>query len=156
MERIISDLLNRYETGALSRRELVGGIAALSVTGTSAIAAPVDFECNSINHVSITCSDLSRTVEFYKRVFGLKQSAKVVPNGAEFAVGNTQHISIKQGSTTGIDHFAMGLNRFDMDQVIASLKASGASPLNAIDAGLHVLDPDGVAVQLIANGDKAG
>ena len=71
MERLINGLLGQYEKGALSRRELVGELAALSVTGWSAAAAQAGLEAASINHVSITGSNLQRTVDFYSRMFNL-------------------------------------------------------------------------------------
>jgi hypothetical protein len=62
------------------------------------------------------------------------------------------HLSIRHGDgTKGVDHFAIGLDRFDKDSVIADLKARGATPREDPGAGLHVVDPDGLNVQLIAN-----
>ena len=51
MEKLISGLLGQYEKGALSRRELVGVLAALGATGWSAAAAQAGFQAASINHV---------------------------------------------------------------------------------------------------------
>ena len=154
MERLINGLLGRYEEGALSRRDLVGALAVLSATGGSAFAAPAGFESSSLSHVAIVVSDLQRSVEFYKRVFGLavtseNAAAKLVQVG----IGKSQHVSIRQGDgPKGIDHFGIGIERFNKDQVIADLKARGAAPREDGGAGLHVLDPDGVKVQVSANG----
>src|SRR5215475_12528039 len=51
MEQLISRLLGRYENGALSRRELVGTLALLSVGTQTASAA--EFQSSTLNHVSI-------------------------------------------------------------------------------------------------------
>ncbi|HMI96240.1 MAG TPA: VOC family protein, partial [Micropepsaceae bacterium] len=69
MEQVINNLLGRYERGALSRRELVGALAVVALTNQSASAA--GFESSTLNHVSITVSNLQRSVEFYRNVFGL-------------------------------------------------------------------------------------
>ena len=152
MEKIINGLIGRYETGALSRRELVGALAALSVTGGSAWAAPAGFESASINHVSITGSNLQRTVDFYSRTFGLPRQGQGQPNLVQLAVGKSQHLSLRQGSPVGVDHFAIGIERFNKDAVIADLRARGATPIDGGDgAGLHVADPDGLIVQVIGN-----
>ena len=47
-----------------------------------------------------------------------------------------------------VDHFAIGLDRFDRDSVREELKAHGLTPHEDIDTGLHVKDPDGFNVQL--------
>jgi len=152
MERVINGLLKRYEQGALSRRELVGTLAALSVTGGSALAAPAGFTGASINHVSITGSNLQRTVDFYARVFSLAREGQGQPNLIQLAVGKGQHLSIRQGAKPGFDHFAIGIEGFNKDAVIADLKARGAVPVDGGDgAGLHVADPDGMFVQVIGN-----
>jgi catechol 2,3-dioxygenase-like lactoylglutathione lyase family enzyme len=151
MEQVISSLIGRYEKGALSRRELVVALAALGVAGGDAFAAPAGFTGASINHVSISCSDLQRTVDFYSRTFGLQRQGQGQPNLVQLAVGK-QHLSIRKDAKKGFDHFAIGIEGFNKDSVIADLKARGATPIDGGDgAGLHVADPDGLFVQVIAN-----
>ncbi len=152
MERLINGLLGQYDKGALSRRELVGALVALGVTG-SAGAAQAGLQAASINHVSITGSNLQRTVDFYSRVFNLPRQGQGQANLVQLAVGKAGHLSIRQGAKTGFDHFAIGIEGFNKDRVIADLRARGATPIDGGDgAGLHVADPDGLFVQVIANG----
>lgn len=151
MEQEISTLIGRYENGSLSRRELVGALAILAMASDSASAAPAGFESAGINHVSVTVSDLNRSVEFYKRVFALQVVPQNGANLVQLGVGKTQHLSIRQGSPVGVDHFAIGIERFNKDAVIADLKGRGAVGRDDPGVGFHVNDPDGVQVQLIAN-----
>lgn len=150
MEQLINGLIGRYEKGGLSRRDLVGALAALSLTGGSAAAA--GFESSALNHVSIVVSDLQRSIEFYQRVFGLPlQSENKAAQLVQLKLGKS-HLSIRRADgPKGVDHFAIGLERFNKDSVIADLKARGATPREDAGAGLHVVDPDGLNVQLIAN-----
>ena len=152
MEQVIDSLVGRYERGALSRRDLVGALAVLSATGASAWAAPAGFESSTLNHVSITVSNLQRSVDFYQRVFGLAlQSENKTAELVQLKLGKS-HLSIRRGDgAKGVDHFAIGLDRFNKDSVIADLKARGATPREDPGAGLHVVDPDGLNVQVIAN-----
>jgi len=153
VEKLINGLIGQYEKGALSRRELVGTLAALSVTGGGAFAAPAGFEGASINHVSIVASNLQRTVDFYGRVFALPRQGQGQANLVQLAVGKAGHLSIRQGAKPGFDHFAIGIEGYNKDRVIADLKARGATPIDGGDgAGLHVADPDGNFVQVIGNG----
>jgi catechol 2,3-dioxygenase-like lactoylglutathione lyase family enzyme len=153
MEGFINGLIGQYETGALSRRELVGALAALSVTANAALAADAGFQSAGINHVSITASNLERTVDFYSRVFNLARQPGQNPNLVQLQVGKDAHLSIRQGANPRFDHFAIGIQGFNKDRVIGNLRARGAMPIDGGDgAGLHVADPDGLFVQVIGNG----
>ena len=152
MEQVISSLIGRYEKGALSRRELVVALAAMGIAGGDAFAAPAGFTGATINHVSITGSNLQRTVDFYSKTFGLARQGQGAANLVQLKVGN-QHLSIRQAAKPGFDHFAIGIEGFNKDAVIADLKARGANPIDGGDgAGLHVADPDGNFVQVMAAG----
>jgi catechol 2,3-dioxygenase-like lactoylglutathione lyase family enzyme len=153
VENIINGLIGRYENGALSRRELVGALAALSMTGKTAFAAEAGFQSAGINHVSITASNLERSVAFYSRAFNLTRQPRADANLVQLTVGKTAHLSLRQGANARFDHFAVGIEGFNKDRVIADLRARGATPIDGGDgAGLHVADPDGLFVQVIGNG----
>src|ERR1700688_4313872 len=68
MKHTISKLLETYENGRLSRRELVQGLALLAASSSTASAA--GFQGNTINHVSLAVSDVQKSTDFYQRVFG--------------------------------------------------------------------------------------
>jgi hypothetical protein len=153
MEKLINNLIGDYDNGALSRRELVAALAAVSVAARTASAAEQGFQSASINHVSITATNMDRTVQYYSRVFNLPRQPQQNANLAQLIVGKNAHLSIRQGAKPGFDHFAIGIDGFNKDRVIADLKARGATPIDGGDgAGLHVADPDGLFVQVIANG----
>jgi len=150
MEHEISTLIGRYEKGSLSRRELVGALALLATAPGTASAAPAGFTSAGINHVSITVSNLNRSVEFYRRVFALPVIPQNGTNLVQLGVGK-QHLSIRQGTPVGVDHFAIGVEGFNKFNVMGDLKARGANGEDAPGVGFHVKDPDGVQVQLINN-----
>lgn len=156
METLINDLIGQYEKGGLSRRELAWTLAALGVTANAAFAADAGFQSASINHVSITASNLRRTVDFYSRVFNLAREPRTPGTNAnvvQLQVGRGAHLSIRQGANPRFDHFAIGIDGFNKAGVIANLRARGATPIDGGDgAGLHVADPDGLFVQVIGNG----
>src|SRR5262249_37263455 len=147
MEQLISNLLKRYETGTLSRRELVGGLSLLALGGASASAAPASapFPKVSLNHVSIQVANLQRSVDFYQKTFGLPvQSENKAQELVQLKLGDG-HISLhRHDGPATVDHFAIGLDPFNRDQVVAALKARGATAQDGGGAGLHVVDPDGV------------
>ena len=152
MEAIISNLLTRFEGGALTRRELIRGLAILATaSGTAAAAEPQDtgFKGANIDHVSIQVTDLQRSVDFYQKTFGFTVVSQDKPNGI-IRLGITKAlVSLNHERPAGIvDHFAIGVPKFDRDSITSDLKQRGATPENDLFAGFHVKDPDGVKVQI--------
>ena len=150
MEHVISSLLGRYEGGTLTRRDLIQGLAMLTVAGRTASAADTGFHAASINHVSIQVSDIKRSAEFYMRAFGLPKRVATNPSSIRLGVGPS-HLTLRQEKPSGnVDHFCLGIDDFERESVIRDLKARGvtAEPDENGPQGFHVKDPDGFRVQL--------
>ena len=106
-----------------------------------------------LHHITLVCADAQRTVDFYSRVFALARQPGQNANLVQLQVGKDAHLSIRQGANPRFDHFAIGIAGYNKDRVIANLRARGATPIDGGDgAGLHVADPDGLFVQVIASG----
>src|SRR5580693_884667 len=156
MEAIISNLVNRFEKGALSRRELVQGLAMLTAAGGGAAnvlaqdSAGFATKAAKIDHISIQVSDLPRAVAFYQKMFGLTVVSEDKPNEiVRLGVGRAL-VSLHHKSPTGIvDHFAIGVEKFNKDSVTSELKAHGVNPEDNLDAGFHIKDPEGISVQIV-------
>ena len=163
MEAIISDLLNRLERGALTRRGFIQGLAMLTASGTASLgqaqnaAAPDTAAIQNsaiqgvkIDHVSIQVSDLPRSLAFYQKTFGLKILTEDKPHEI-VRLGTGQFIvSLHHQSPTGlVDHFAIGVENFNKDRVTQQLKQIGVTPEENFDAGFHVTDPEGMSVQIV-------
>ena len=153
METIISDLLKHFERGALTRRDLIGGLAMLTAAGHSASAAEAQqtgLKAATINHISIQVSDLPRSVAFYQNVFGLSVVSQDEANEIVRLGTTGTLISLHHKNPTGlVDHFAIGVSSFDMESATRDLRAHGLTPEQNLDAGFHVKDPEGISVQIV-------
>ncbi len=153
MEALISSLLNRFEKGALSRRELVQGLALLTAAGGAAQAqdAPAGLKGVKIDHISIQVTDLPRAVAFYEKIFGLTVVSEDKPNEiVRLGAGRGALVSLHHKSPTGIvDHFAIGVQNFNREAVTRQLKDLGLTPEDNLDAGFHIKDPEGMNVQIV-------
>ena len=151
MEAIITDLVKRFETGALSRRELVQGLAMLAAGGASAASAQESaIKGAKIDHVSIQVSDLPRSIAFYQKMFGLTIVSEDKPNEIVRLGAGKVLVSLHHKSPTGlVDHFAIGVEKFNRESVTRELKALGANPEENLDAGFHIKDPEGISVQIV-------
>ncbi len=152
MEAIISDLLNRFEKGALTRRGLIQGLAMLTAAGESQAQVPGGaLKAAKIDHMSIQVSDLPRSIAFYQKIFGLTTVSEDKPNEiVRLGVGTKALVSLHHKSPTGlVDHFAIGVENFNKDAVTRELKARGVTPEDNLDAGFHIIDPEGINVQIV-------
>ena len=153
MESMISGLVARYEAGKFTRRELIKGLTMLAATGTTASAAGINGI--KLDHVGLQVSDMKRSRDFYVNVFGLMENTSPRANNSlrvDFPNGGFLTL---QDANTGVqvDHLAIMLENFDKTLVTRQLEGYGITPIDlpasaAGGAGFHVLDPDGIKIQL--------
>ena len=153
MEALISNLLNRFEKGALSRRDLVQGLAMLAAAGGAASEAQAQdsaLQGVKIDHMSIQVSDLPRSIAFYQKLFGLTILSEDKPNEIVRLGAGKVIVSLHHKSPTAIvDHFAIGVENFNKENVTRVLKARGLDPQENLDWGFHIKDPEGIPVQIV-------
>jgi catechol 2,3-dioxygenase-like lactoylglutathione lyase family enzyme len=153
MEAIISDLVNRFERGALTRRGLIQGLAMLTAaSGTASHAQTQDaaLKGTKIDHISIQVSDLPRAIAFYEKMFGLTILSEDKPNEIARLGAGKIIVSLHHKSPTGlVDHFAIGVENFNKESVTRKLKDLGVNPEENLDAGFHIKDPEGMSVQIV-------
>ena len=151
MEKIISNLVRKFEAGAISRRELVQRLsfAAAAATASSASGQNAGFQGGFISHVSLSVSDLQRSTEFYRKTFGLAVLSEDKKQEI-VRLGKTRTlISLRRATPVAmVDHFAIGVEGFNREAVEADLKARGIAASQNVEAGFHVNDPDGFPVQI--------
>jgi len=150
MESFIDHLVTSYEQGTLTRRALIrslSAVAAASVGATTASAASL--RAGSINHTSVLVSDMTRSVEFYNRVFGLRVLNEDKPNKIARLGIEKVLVSLRVEPPAGqIDHFAIGVENFNKESVTRDLQGMGLTPSENIEYGFYVRDPDGAVVQI--------
>ncbi len=148
----VNRLLQRYESGRLTRRELLAGIALLSGATVSSAQGSV-LRARNLNHVNVRVTDVPRSEAFYRKVFGLPANRPVI--GAAFALDlpGGGFISLcpvttktcganEEGRPGEIDHFAIGVENFDAAKVVAKLKTAGISAEES-GGSVWIKDPDG-------------
>ena len=155
-QQLVSNLLEKFERGAVSRRELVQHLAFLAAAGSGANAIAQTASVPSkgvqgsgISHISLSVSDLQRSADFYRNTFGLA----VLSEDKKLEVvrlGQTRTmLSLRRATPPGVvDHFAIHVEGFNKDAITADLTARNITPSQNVDAGFHVNDPDGYPVQM--------
>lgn len=155
MEPIINDMVQRFERGRLSRRELIQGLSLLVAAGQAQAAPagsiqPTGIAAAGVDHVSVLVSDLERSATFYKNLFGLTVLSEDKEHGILRLGSKHVIISIRKEKPYGtVDHFGVRVENFNKDAVTQTLQQHGLKPDENWQYGYHVKDPDGMNVQLL-------
>ena len=152
MQEIVTDLVERFDNGTLSRRQLIQGLTVIAAAGAGAQAKAqtTPFVSMGIDHISIQVTDLARSIEFYEKVFGLSilnqdQENEIVRMGRDRII-----VSLHHKEPTGIvDHFAINIEGFDRESATRSLAELGLTAQSNLDYGFYVRDPEGIPVQMV-------
>jgi catechol 2,3-dioxygenase-like lactoylglutathione lyase family enzyme len=150
MTELILNLLQKFERGAMSRRELVQRLSFLPAPAAANLSAQTrGFQGGFISHVSLSVSDLQRSADFYRNTFGLTVLSEDKKQEI-VRLGKTRTlVSLRRAAPVAtVDHFAIGVEGFNRDAVTADLTARGVTPSQNVEAGFHVNDPDGYPVQI--------
>jgi catechol 2,3-dioxygenase-like lactoylglutathione lyase family enzyme len=156
MIQSIETMLKMFESGKLSRRELVLSLATLAVATQAPAQSPETEKPSraiSINHITVKVPDLQRTTNFYQEFFGmpLKQhSARTHILG----VGDSCFFGIEQGDPQqpgSVNHFDFGIEGFDANAIRAKLTKRNLKydTSNSMES-FKFNDPDGFLVQVNA------
>jgi catechol 2,3-dioxygenase-like lactoylglutathione lyase family enzyme len=158
MEHIMAKLLQDFEQGKMTRRQLIQSLAlaATAATASAGAAAAADTKVAQavyINHISYQVADYTKTRDFYADLFGMKVS-RDDGKQCRLSVGDSliiaRNASSRPSDTTRVDHIAYTIANWDQEKeaMAAEVKRRGLKIVQGdIKTSLHILDPDGFQVQ---------
>ena len=155
MEQIIANLLQDFERGKMTRRQLIQSLA-LTATAASAVSATPAAAAEarvlkpiSINHVSYQVANYAKTRDFYVGLFGMKVSED---DGKQCRLSFGDSILIPRNRTPAplVDHIAYTISGWDKDKeaIGDELKRRGLEPTGDAKTSFSIKDPDGFHVQI--------
>jgi hypothetical protein len=151
MEHIIAKLLEDFEQGKMSRRQLIqsvalSGVAASAVVGAEtltpvpAAAAPaadaIVLKGLNVDHISFDSKDYTKFRDFYSDLFNMKVFGDNNPKklgqchlrcgDTYLTPRNASRTHAAPGTPTGrVQHIAIAIDAFDKKKVEAALKSRG-------------------------------
>ena len=147
MESKLSQLLDAYETGKISRRSFVAMLGALCVPPALG-SSPQGFSAKSLNHVTLAVSDIERSKKFYEDILGVSVLS-IQKNGINMGLGDSFLGLYNIDSPPRIHHFCVGLDKFNVDESADKLRSLGLNPyVRKNKPEVYFADPDGITVQL--------
>ncbi|MGA3235216.1 MAG: VOC family protein [Bryobacteraceae bacterium] len=159
MEAIIAKLLQDFEEGRMSRRQLIRSLAvtasaAAAVTPAVAAAPPDEpaFKAVAVNHISYQVADYAKTRDFYVSMFGMKVTQDTgrqcyLSFGDTFLLPRNGRPDSKT-PPPHVDHIAYTIDTWNKADVEAELKRRGLAPRPDTEDSFHVKDPDGFDLQI--------
>jgi len=158
MEHIIARMLEDFEHGKITRRQLIQSLAlAAAATGAAgSVALARDkakgFSAVAVNHISYQVTDYAKTRDFYADLFGLKvvadtgkQCRLVLNDSNTFIIPRNAPSEV---TSPRIDHIAYTIAGWNKSEVEAELKRRGLNPKPDTDNSFHVTDPNGFDLQI--------
>jgi len=152
IERIVED----YDRGRLSRREMIahlGALAAAMALGATATAAePSTFTATGLNHIALNTPDIPLARDFYIKHLGLRVTSDG-PNSCFMSFGNN-FIALFKSPNAGINHYCYSIENYNVRDAAEKLKAEGLNPRVAGNR-IYFKDPHGLEVQLASKDHSA-
>jgi catechol 2,3-dioxygenase-like lactoylglutathione lyase family enzyme len=159
-------------TGTMSRRRLLLSLPALIIAPRAfAQTSKPQIRVRGINHVTLSVSDVNRSVDFYQGLFGMPVISRQGTTVTNLQIGTgPQFLGVSSAGSNppNINHFCLGVEDFNVDRIIRILDQHGITRSDAVgpmkvrvrmrgpEAGgakegtpeLSFGDPDGLVVQL--------
>jgi catechol 2,3-dioxygenase-like lactoylglutathione lyase family enzyme len=160
MEHIIAKLLQEFEQGKMTRRQLIQSLALASAAGAAVPAAAAEgkgFKAVTVNHISYQVADYAKTRDFYADLLGMKVSHD---DGKQCYLSFGDTFLLARNGRAGatlprVDHMAYTIEDWDRNAVEAELKRRGLTPRPDTEDSFHVADPDGYNLQISGKNMKA-
>lgn len=160
-------LVEHFERGDLSRRQLVTQLMALGAAAAGVAGAPriahgqqvpatqpasppaSTFTATGIDHLALSVTDVKRSAAFYEQHLGFRHvrgsgegSAFLTTTGADF-------LALFRSDAPGLHHFSFSIPQFNADDAARRIEAAGLK-LRRSGNRVYFPDPDGLTVQVHA------
>jgi catechol 2,3-dioxygenase-like lactoylglutathione lyase family enzyme len=118
-------------------------------TAEPGAGAPL-FQARGMNHVAILCADMKKSTEFYRKLFGMEFARESKTVGPRFQAGETRvGLYFPTANKTGLDHYSVLVDKFDVPKALGELKSLGAkADLNEEGKLAEFYAPDGIRMQV--------
>jgi catechol 2,3-dioxygenase-like lactoylglutathione lyase family enzyme len=160
----IDTLVDAYDARKISRRDLIGAIAALTLPAQAAATQIPTIsqvaQGRSLNHASLAVSDVAAAAEFYQKLLGLKVVSRPGNGGINLGLGDGFLGVYKLANPGTVNHICVGVDDYDPERIAARLKEMGINatidrnPANRTSGGdqVYFSGPDNCRIQLGAHG----
>jgi catechol 2,3-dioxygenase-like lactoylglutathione lyase family enzyme len=164
MQDAVEHLVTLFENGKLNRQQLIQGLLAALAPLSMGAHAQADtsttstFRGRTLNHVTLSVTDVERSQAFYSRLLGgtLSCGSVATQQGKKIATATLDfpdsYISLYPRGEPRVHHFCVGVEHFAIDEALEKLRSDfpGSKPTVYRGEELYFRDPDGILGQISA------
>jgi catechol 2,3-dioxygenase-like lactoylglutathione lyase family enzyme len=155
-----SDCVKDVPEGHLSRRRLLLSLPGLLMAPPLfAQTGGARIRVTGINHVTLSVSDVKRSVDFYQGLFGMPVTSRqgMTTNLRVGAGPQFLGVSAAGSNPPSINHLCLGVEGFDVDRITAALARRGITKTDAAgNAGGGGLGGGPMRMRVRVRGPEAG
>jgi catechol 2,3-dioxygenase-like lactoylglutathione lyase family enzyme len=163
MQDTVEHLVTLFENGTLNRQQLIQGLLAAMAPSSMGAHAQADtaptstFRGRSLNHVTLSVTDVERSQAFYAQLLGGTLSCGAITtdkgatvDSATLALPDGFIGLFKLGGEPRVHHFCVGVEHFSIDAAFEKLQSDfpASQPLIYRGEELYFRDPDGILGQV--------
>jgi catechol 2,3-dioxygenase-like lactoylglutathione lyase family enzyme len=162
MQDSVENLVTLFENGTLNRQQLIQGLLGVMAPSSMVAHAHADtstsstFRGRSLNHVTLSVTDVERSQEFYSRLLGGTISCRSIETDKGAKVESATlylpdcFIALFKLGEPRVHHFCVGVENFSIDAALEKLKSDfpESKPITYRGEELYFRDPDGILGQI--------
>lgn len=158
MHNEITHLVEKFETGKITRRQLVARLGTLVavLSGAGKVLGqekpPSTFEAVGLNHIALRVPDVPRSRDFYRKHLGLTIARDGGENNCFLNCGDN-FVALFRGDEPRMDHYCYSVKNYDVRMAEEKLRAEGLEP-DVQGQRIYFRDPDGLRVQLASENHR--
>ncbi len=154
MQHAIESIVDGYDSGLLTRRQLIAHLAtvAAAMSGTAVASQEAlpksTFKATGLDHIALSVTDVARSRIFYQRHLGLK----IMSDGGEqscFLHCGNNFVALFRSKESAMNHYCYAIDDYEPGAAVEKLKAAGLTVRRAQNR-VYFDDPDGLEVQVAA------
>lgn len=128
---------------------LIASLAAAQETSKpSSTKAKSVFRAAEFNHIALDTPNRDQAIGFYESNFGMTNISHGRAVRDTFLHFEKGFINLGDAEKAGLNHFCLGIQDFEPEVVFRTLSMLDLKPFKVGENNLHILDPDGLNVQI--------